>query len=1079
MGLSRRRSYAPGAISDVYFSNDENGPAKASTGIMKKKRASYGGRPALIDYTNAAPVVPDVLGMKKSKVEVPSSSSSSSSSSSRRKRVSFGGIAVREFEKGNMNNILDIGSADLPEDDSLSLSLSEQENNTNTESTDVIEEDGMGAFLSEDDHEAAKNISLSLSPSQDKARLSLGSILEGSSPISEDGVKPSFDEVSMDFTKGYGAILEQVTEEIAAEQAALSLSLSVSNEEKEETVEEDPSSPSPELEEVTMEITANVGKILSSDSTAFNEADKEQEEEGEEEEKEGEEINNTVDETVEESAQFSSSPSPSSNVPNMEEMTMDFTGNFGSIIQQTIPEEDEEEEAEEEEEEEQQGVERENEKSLSASLSLSHSNSAVETEPVLDHITMEMTEGHGGVVEAAITTNMDEVSMEFTKNHGTIEEEEEGEERERERENASNSLPLPSSSSSSVTRNLDEVSMEITNNYGNILSSLSPEEEHNQHNEAPQAPSSAVTRDLAEVSMEFTQNFGAILESTEMPQVEQEHITASSSSSLSPSLTQELAADSNNNLSSDNTTSDLPTMDKLGDLTRDMAAIYDKILKGEGKGEESDERDEENMTVDVTMPDVTSDFTSNYTSSSSSSSRSYENDMEEEGENEQAAQLSFRDFLFLSDIDLDSLSGKNRRRSSMVGSSRISLANSLEMEWPPKELADVLRASSINSISLSNTVDALSKLEDILSSQVEDTAKMEEWINEHNPAVFAELQQDTPEADEKKKKMRQLVKVLSLQSQMTWAEWRVKLEEGTYERLLENATSFNNDLNTLEKFSTRIRNLRLQVEERNSPAVLALKNAITEQSDVIAMSQTEVNTWSERLSDIEIDTKKKEEEKSHLEASIAEAEAKNDLLLSTQKVAHSTQDAYGIAKACCGLYPTHFHESGIEITMLAQYQVLLSLSQNPDVNITAPTGFRTTLLSASQTHIQKVVSSFSSSFDPMSGKTKGAIQTLLTELSYILGRIESAATELYEAESSFSMIAATDDDCFAFRLSSPSAQIRIEFAIDCGYPYAYLPCDVTVQSGSSTVAQVKKAMNSFKGFGRINKALAHIQNNLC
>mmetsp|Transcript_50833 Transcript_50833/g.99652 ORF Transcript_50833/g.99652 Transcript_50833/m.99652 type:complete len:1118 (+) Transcript_50833:166-3519(+) len=451
----------------------------------------------------------------------------------RNKRISFGDVLTRTFDQADRT--VDLAAIKIFEDDAANVSPKSQTSDTSEEAQE------QGAVAP-----SLRDLLLSNEPTAD----------EKAPEDEEEGnaVHPAdTEEVTMEFTGSYSNVIQQfrkdqapsdveeVTEELTSDSTAMEMTMnhgSIINQVADLLEENE--------DEEEMEMTKAHGTILNviQEPEAKKGVEKEQEEEQQEEV------------TMELTANYSNLVSVST---VEQEESMDLTKAHGSILVVT------DKPAEEDEE-----VNMEETKNFSKILQQEENTEQQE------EVTMELTSNHGQILaafndsvsaeqksamaafletdaeEPKAQTDVSEVTMEMTGNQSAIII------KEQEKESV----------------NLGEETMDLTTAFGGILNQEEQPAEKDNLNES----SNSANSEMGEMTMEMTSNFGQILSNNPV------NISANVTEEINKTegVTDMVAKNYADILAGTATdkTVDLPSRDKLSELTQDMAAIYEKILSG-------------------------------------------------------------------------------------------------------------------------------------------------------------------------------------------------------------------------------------------------------------------------------------------------------------------------------------------------------------------------------------------------------------------------------------------------------------------------------------------------------------------
>jgi len=511
-----------------------------------KRRRSLG----VMKPSTASPAVRHSSGKKKQ-------SKKNKRDSLSKKRVSFGVVDIRLFQKNaQSSNTIDLGTIMELEGPDSALNASQ----SSVSSVSSTMSDGSDVFFSPiklDTNSADKDSSANAKPSLYEL-ISVSDVGESkntASPIlaiktglpslesvlqSEEqqlDAAPQFDqtsdreaieqinlslddvdteEVTMEMTGNFSSIIQQekqpVTTALALEEQVPAQAKFTNTDSKsyaDEAISD--SDDEPNVEEVTMEMTANFSEIMRAKQK---------------------EVSDQLDSSV-------ASISDSFVAPDTEELTMEMTVNHSEIqnifAQHKAETEAENAEFQEESVEETQDYEEEEEVSMEMTTNYSkitkinlNQDEVAATSGDTKEVTMEMTQNFSEIkqiyqenLEDSVVEGQEnnEVSMDLTKNHSVIQNIQDLQEAS-EQDNFTNlSLDVLNNSQSDL-----EVSMEMTKNYSEIThirkederettEDFAPQEftgEFVTQNKAPEEVEPADYQDDSEVSMDFTTNYSEI-----------------------------------------------------------------------------------------------------------------------------------------------------------------------------------------------------------------------------------------------------------------------------------------------------------------------------------------------------------------------------------------------------------------------------------------------------------------------------------------------------------------------------------------------------------------------------------------
>lgn len=575
----------------------------------------------------------------------------------------------------------------------------------------------------------------------------------------------------------------------------------------------------------------------------------------------------------------------------------------------------------------------------------------------------------------------------------------------------------------------------------------------------------------------------------------------------------------------DDRTADLPSRDKLSEMTAEMATIFERIMQGNAGGRLSMMSDaSENVSaaaaallggrrpsVEMKMATPAKSPSAKPSASASASTPRAVGmstprlsvassaskpraalmmtpkcvaDIVPACEDADVVPINFGEFLKLSGVEFPGEGGM--RPSSMGAATRASMADESRMNlWPPTSLAGVLSAVCIDGVELEDTKQARDQLAEITSDITRTVDQMVDWINQNNPPIFSLIRTAAPPHQTwLRSRVSTLFRLHDLQAKQTWLDWRVKLAQGTLSRLQEHETLLLADMNAVEELSARCKVMQSKQKRRLLTSCPALRQAVDEQGQVLTQFTRDAAALSERKVMLLSRNHQYESEAKAIAARISGIEGRESLLQERRERVDTLQHLFSALSTINGWSPIQAGPNAAKLRFFDAFLLALewageSSHARAQVHVlsTCPRrDFAQAMMVAVRADIEAALAQFQSSSGSCSRVT--ATRALVAELGRVLGRIHDNIKEVERLSHRHNISITGCTVSASVACVRHGSQVRLSVEMNGQYPFAYVPCEARVLNSRLTSGDVARIFDQSRGFGRLARTCRAVENAL-
>ncbi|SPQ93848.1 Spc7 kinetochore protein domain-containing protein [Plasmodiophora brassicae] len=385
---------------------------------------------------------------------------------------------------------------------------------------------------------------------------------------------------------------------------------------------------------------------------------------------------------------------------------------------------------------------------------------------------------------------------------------------------------------------------------------------------------------------------------------------------------------------------------------------------------------------------------------------------------------------------------------------------------------DRLKLSSVDQIHLEQLKGSCGQMSTAVGQLKDDIANLESIVDSQCQGVFEKLVKDGQNS--LASVMRRLKQFCKAEARLKWFDYRIKQAEQTRDAFLGRAQVLAADVSKIERADAELAEkmpMRAQREENGQLAVL--KSAVAEQAeaiDVFLLQRdqlvTERTAVTDRVSSIRRSIAEHEE---NLRNAIAKQELEERRARADRKLR--------LVKGAAGWDLVHCNRRSLSLEVNHGYTLSIRLSavargvidhielSSPSAKPVADEGL-SVMRDVRVAEIRSLCSEC---------KTTQSLPALRAKISTRVGRLHSLELELQRLRTAFT-VEIMDAWTVLVRISSISPLECVEVVVDLkNYPASYTIVDVPFAFGTISAAECRRIAASARGFGALSKLCAAIR----